>query len=178
MHEQSTCRSRPITVPRFCRRNFRFIELCASALDSRYTGTEALFWDNADLTYLRIDRKRAFDYLVMGVNTLKRQKRRPTPYPIASSTEKDLPTADYLSAHGRDTVICTTKTRIASLLVGEVRTRFLATVICATGIPFGTLASMMARDWVHRPKESITDLFTVDRKKIKGSMWNFFARKQ
>jgi len=37
------------------------------------------------------------------------------------------------------------------------------------GITFGTVAAIMARDWVMGRKNPWTDLFAVDRKKIKGA---------
>lgn len=51
--------------------------------------------------------------------------------------------------------------------------QFVATGYCGNGITFGTVAAIMARDWITGRKNPWTDLFAVDRKKIKGAMWNY-----
>jgi Rieske Fe-S protein len=38
---------------------------------------------------------------------------------------------------------------------------------------FGTLAAMMASDWVARKKNPWTDLFEPSRKKLKGGAWDY-----
>ena len=38
---------------------------------------------------------------------------------------------------------------------------------------FGTLAAMMARDWVTQKKNPWTDLFDPSRKKLKGGTWDY-----
>ena len=58
--------------------------------------------------------------------------------------------------------------------IGENAERqFIATGFCGNGITFGTVAAMMARDWAKEKKNPWTDLFAVDRKKIKGATWNY-----
>jgi len=51
--------------------------------------------------------------------------------------------------------------------------QFVATGYCGNGITFGTVAAMMARDWITERKNPWTDLFAADRKKIKGATWNY-----
>jgi Rieske Fe-S protein len=51
--------------------------------------------------------------------------------------------------------------------------QFIATGYCGNGITFGTVAAMMARDWITERTNPWTDLFAVDRKKIKGATWNY-----
>jgi Rieske Fe-S protein len=51
--------------------------------------------------------------------------------------------------------------------------QFVATGYCGNGITFGTVAAIMARDWITGQKNPWTALFSVDRKKIKGAAWNY-----
>jgi Rieske Fe-S protein len=51
--------------------------------------------------------------------------------------------------------------------------QFIATGYCGNGITFGTVAAMMAHDWITGRKNPWADLFAVDRKKIKGAAWNY-----
>jgi len=51
--------------------------------------------------------------------------------------------------------------------------QFVATGYCGNGITFGTVAAMMACDWATGRKNPWTDLFAVDRKKIRGATWNY-----
>ena len=58
--------------------------------------------------------------------------------------------------------------------IGENAERqFVATGYCGNGITFGTVAAIMARDWSTGRKNPWTELFSVDRKKIKGAVWNY-----
>jgi len=38
---------------------------------------------------------------------------------------------------------------------------------------FGTLAAMMASDWVRQKKNPWSELFAPSRKKLKGSAWDY-----
>jgi glycine/D-amino acid oxidase-like deaminating enzyme/nitrite reductase/ring-hydroxylating ferredoxin subunit len=138
------------------------------------TVPEALFWDTRDpYDYLRIDRKRGFDYLVFGGEDHKTGQKKKTQNAYArllARLKKIIPKAN-IDHRWSGQVICTPD---GLPYIGENAERqFVATGYCGNGITFGTVAAMMARDWVTGRKNPWTDLFAVDRKKIKGAMWNY-----
>jgi glycine/D-amino acid oxidase-like deaminating enzyme/nitrite reductase/ring-hydroxylating ferredoxin subunit len=51
--------------------------------------------------------------------------------------------------------------------------QFVATGYAGNGMTFGTLASLMARDWVLAQENPWQDLFSVDRKKLRGGTWHY-----
>jgi Rieske Fe-S protein len=50
--------------------------------------------------------------------------------------------------------------------------QFIATGFSGNGMTYGTLAAMMASDWVAQRKNPWTDLFTPSRKKLAG-VWDY-----
>jgi Rieske Fe-S protein len=51
--------------------------------------------------------------------------------------------------------------------------QFISTGFSGNGMTFGTLAAMMASDWVAQKKNPWTDLFAPSRKKLKGGVWDY-----
>jgi len=138
------------------------------------TVPEALFWDTRDpYDYLRIDRHRGFDYIVYGGEDHKTGQKKKTQNAYArllARLRKIIPKAN-IDHRWSGQVICTPD---GLPYIGEnAEHQFVATGYCGNGITFGTVAAMMARDWVTGRKNPWTDLFAVDRKKIKGAMWNY-----
>jgi glycine/D-amino acid oxidase-like deaminating enzyme/nitrite reductase/ring-hydroxylating ferredoxin subunit len=135
---------------------------------------EALFWDTRDpYDYLRIDRHREFDYLVYGGEDHKTGQKKKTQNAYArllARLKKIIPKAN-IDHRWSGQVICTPD---GLPYIGEnAEHQFVATGYCGNGITFGTVAAIMARDWATGRKNPWTDLFAVDRKKIKGAMWNY-----
>src|SRR6266513_2465297 len=135
---------------------------------------EALFWDTRDpYDYLRIDRHRDFDYLLYGGEDHKTGQKKQTQRAytrLLGRLKKIIPEA-RVDHRWSGQVICTPD---GLPYIGEnAEHQFVATGYCGNGITFGTVAAMMARDWVTGRKNPWTDLFAVDRKKIKGEMWNY-----
>ncbi len=135
---------------------------------------EALFWDTRDpYDYLRIDRHRDFDYLIYGGEDHKTGQKKQTQKAYArllARLKKIVPEArvDY---RWSGQVICTPD---GLPYIGEnAEHQFVATGYCGNGITFGTVAAIMARDWTTGRNNPWTDLFAVDRKKIKGATWNY-----
>lgn len=59
--------------------------------------------------------------------------------------------------------------------IGETAPRqFAATGFSGNGLTFGTLAAMMARDWVAGTANPWSDLFAPTRKKL-GALWNYLT---
>ncbi len=135
---------------------------------------EALFWDTRDpYDYLRIDRHRDFDYLIYGGEDHKTGQKKQTQRAYArllGRLKKIIPEA-RVDHRWSGQVICTPD---GLPYIGEnAEHQFVATGYCGNGITFGTVAAMMARDWVTGRKNPWTDLFAVDRKKLKGATWNY-----
>jgi glycine/D-amino acid oxidase-like deaminating enzyme/nitrite reductase/ring-hydroxylating ferredoxin subunit len=135
---------------------------------------EALFWDTRDpYDYLRIDRNRGFDYLVYGGEdhkTGQKKKTQKAHVRLWQRLKKIAPEA-HVDHRWSGQVISTAD---GLPYIGENAERqFIATGYCGNGITFGTIAAMMARDWATGRKNPWTDLFSVDRKKIKGGAWNY-----
>jgi glycine/D-amino acid oxidase-like deaminating enzyme/nitrite reductase/ring-hydroxylating ferredoxin subunit len=51
--------------------------------------------------------------------------------------------------------------------------QFIATGYSGNGYTFGTVAAMMARDWITGIRNPWSDLFNPDRKKIRGGTWDY-----
>ena len=138
------------------------------------TVPEALFWDTRDpYNYLRVDRHRGFDYLIYGGEDHKTGQKRKTKevYARLLARLKRIIPETRVDHRWSGQVICTPD---GLPYIGENAERqFIATGFCGNGITFGTVAAMMARDWAKEKKNPWTDLFAVDRKKIKGATWNY-----
>ena len=135
---------------------------------------EALFWDTRDpYDYLRIDRKRGFDYLVYGGEDHKTGQKKKTQKAyvrLLARLKKIIPKANIDHCWSGQ-VICTPD---GLPYVGEnAEQQFVATGYCGNGMTFGTVAALMARDWSTGRRNPWTELFSVDRKKIKGAAWNY-----
>jgi glycine/D-amino acid oxidase-like deaminating enzyme/nitrite reductase/ring-hydroxylating ferredoxin subunit len=141
---------------------------------ARGTIPEALFWDTREpYDYLRIDKRSGFDYVVFGGEDHKTGQKKGTTKAYArllARLKEILPNAK-IDHRWSGQVICTPD---GLPYIGENAERqFIATGYCGNGITFGTVAAMMAHDWITGRKSPWTDLFAVDRKKIKGAAWNY-----
>ncbi|HEY4257762.1 MAG TPA: FAD-dependent oxidoreductase, partial [Candidatus Udaeobacter sp.] len=135
---------------------------------------EALFWDTREpYDYLRIDRHRGFDYLVYGGEDHKTgQKSRTQKAYVRLWRRLKKIISEARVDHRWSGQIISTPDGLP--YIGENATsQFIATGFCGNGITFGTLAAMMARDWVAGQKNPWTGLLAVDRKKLKGAAWNY-----
>jgi glycine/D-amino acid oxidase-like deaminating enzyme/nitrite reductase/ring-hydroxylating ferredoxin subunit len=135
---------------------------------------EALFWDTREpYDYLRVDKRSVFDYVVFGGEDHKTGQKRHTTRAFArllARLKKIIPPA-RVDHRWSGQVICSPD---GLPYIGENAERqFVATAYCGNGITFGTVAAMMARDWTTGRKNPWTELFAVDRKKIKGAVWNY-----
>src|SRR5438046_10248531 len=138
------------------------------------TVTEALFCDSREpYDYLRVYQHNGFDYIgYCGEDHKTGQKKETTKAyaRLLSRLKKIIPKA-RIDHRWSGQVICTPD---GLPYIGENAERqFVATGYCGNGITFGTVAAIMARDWVTGRKNPWTDLFAVDRKKIKGATWNY-----
>ena len=129
--------------------------------------------NSARSAFLRIDRHRDFDYLIYGGEDHKTGQKKQTQRAytrLLGRLKKIIPEV-RVDHRWSGQVICTPD---GLPYIGEnAEHQFVATGYCGNGITFGTVAAMMARDWVSGRKNPWTHLFAVDRKKIKGATWNY-----
>jgi glycine/D-amino acid oxidase-like deaminating enzyme/nitrite reductase/ring-hydroxylating ferredoxin subunit len=138
------------------------------------TVPEALFWDTRDpYDYLRVDCHSRLDYIVYGGEEHKTGQKNRTEKAFVrlwQRLKKIIPEARV--DHRWSGQVISTPDGLP--YIGENAERqFIATGYCGNGITFGTVSAMMARDWATKRKNPWTDLFAVDRKKIKGAAWNY-----
>jgi glycine/D-amino acid oxidase-like deaminating enzyme/nitrite reductase/ring-hydroxylating ferredoxin subunit len=139
---------------------------------------EAMYWDTNDpYYYLRIDRKDEHDYLIWGGEDhktgmpegdenahfarLEAALRRvlPEAVPDRRWSGQVLESVDGLPYIG-----C------------ETDGQFLATAYAGNGMTFGTLAGMMARDWVMGFRNPWSGLFAHSRTKVTAtSVWEYLS---
>ena len=135
---------------------------------------EAMFWDTREpYDYLRVDRHRDFDYVVYGGEDHKTGQKRKTEKAyvrLLARLKKIIP--DSHVDHRWSGQIISTPDGLP--YIGQnAEHQFIATGFCGNGITFGTISALMARDWATGRKNPWSDLFAVDRKKIKGATWNY-----
>jgi glycine/D-amino acid oxidase-like deaminating enzyme/nitrite reductase/ring-hydroxylating ferredoxin subunit len=135
---------------------------------------EACFWDTADpYHYLRVDAHRGFDYAIYGGRDHKTGQAADTAECFAA-LERDaqsiLPGLDITHRWSGQVV----ETNDGLPFIGETSDRqFAATGYAGNGMTFGTLAGMMAHDFVAGRKNPWRDLFDPTRTKVLGGAWDY-----
>ena len=137
---------------------------------------EGLFWDTREpYDYLRVDKRSGFDYVVFGGEDHKTGQKRNTKRAFArllARLREIIPRA-HVDHRWSGQVISSPD---GLPYIGEnAEGQFVATAYCGNGITFGTIAAMMARDCCAGRKNPWTELFAIDRKKIKGAAWNYLS---
>jgi glycine/D-amino acid oxidase-like deaminating enzyme/nitrite reductase/ring-hydroxylating ferredoxin subunit len=135
---------------------------------------EALFWDTREpYDYLRVDKRSGFDYVVFGGEDHKTGQKRNTKRAFARLLARLKKIIPYAHVDHRWSGQVISSPDGLPYIGGNAEGQFVATAYCGNGITFGTIAAMMARDWSSGRKNPWTELFAVDRKKIKGAAWNY-----
>ncbi|MEY2525464.1 MAG: hypothetical protein QOE73_235 [Verrucomicrobiota bacterium] len=133
-----------------------------------------LFWDTKDpYDYLRVDRHDDFDYAIFGGEDHKTGQVSDTEKCFArlfAQLKKIVPVA-RLDHRWSGQVIVTNDG--LPFIGSNADGQFIATGFCGNGITFGTISAIMARDWATGAKNPWSDLFDVERKKIKGGTWDY-----
>ena len=134
----------------------------------------ALFWDTQDpYHYLRADRHDDFDYVIFGGEDHKTGQAANTEdcfARLADDLKKILPEA-RIDHRWSGQVI---ETNDGLPFIGpNADDQFIATGFSGNGMTFGTISAMMARDWTIGARNPWSELFDVDRKKIKGGAWDY-----
>jgi glycine/D-amino acid oxidase-like deaminating enzyme/nitrite reductase/ring-hydroxylating ferredoxin subunit len=134
---------------------------------------DALFWDLTDpYYYLRLQRQGDVDYAIWGGRDHKTgQEDDPQQrFRELESTLRQIAPEARCEFRWSGQV---TEPVDGLPYIGEVvEQQFVATGYAGNGMTFGTLAAVMARDWVLGAKNPWRDLFAVHRKNLKSS-WNY-----
>lgn len=133
------------------------------------TVPEASYWDIDDpYYYLRIDRRRGFDYAVFGGQDHKTGQEEDTskPFQRLEKMFHQLMPKGVIDHRWSGQVIVTND---GLPYIGETAEKqFAATGYCGNGMTFATVAAMICRDKLAGRKNPWADLFSVKRRKIKG----------
>lgn len=134
----------------------------------------ASFWDTSDpYYYLRIDPRKGHDYAILGGEDHKTGQRRSTDASfkrLAEIMKKLLPDAK-LDAQWTGQVI---ESHDGLPLIGEITdNQFIGTAYAGNGMTFGTLAGMMACDYVLERRNPWSELFNPKRKAIRRGAWDY-----
>jgi glycine/D-amino acid oxidase-like deaminating enzyme/nitrite reductase/ring-hydroxylating ferredoxin subunit len=140
----------------------------------RGTAPIASFWDTNDpYSYLRIHPEAKWDYAIYGGHDHKTGQVRNTEtcYRKVEKDFRELFPEGRIDHRWSGQVIETTD---GLPFIGENEEKqFIATGYNGNGITFGTVAAMMARDWITGARNPWRDLFSPSRKKIKGNVLNY-----
>jgi glycine/D-amino acid oxidase-like deaminating enzyme/nitrite reductase/ring-hydroxylating ferredoxin subunit len=134
----------------------------------------AMFWDTKDpYDYLRVDRHEGFDYIIFGGEDHKTGQVEAEDNcfnNLLVRLKKFAPDARVEHRWSGQVI----ETHDCLPFIGENAERqFIATGYCGNGITFGTVAAMMARDWAIGAKNPWSELFSPDRKVIRGGVWDY-----
>jgi glycine/D-amino acid oxidase-like deaminating enzyme/nitrite reductase/ring-hydroxylating ferredoxin subunit len=135
---------------------------------------EASWWDTADpYNYLRVERKRGYDYAILGGEDHKTGQQEDTHEPyrkLEARLKKFIPEAEV--AHRWSGQVIDTNDGLP--FIGElVEKQFGATGFAGNGMTFGTLSAMMATDWALGRKNPWSELFDPGRKNVQGGAWTY-----
>ena len=134
----------------------------------------ASFWDTNDpYQYLRVDRRETSDYAIFGGADHKTGQARNTETcfrKVASALVKLVPEAKI--DHRWSGQVILTNDGLPYIGPNEAE-QFIATGFCGNGYTFGAIAAVMARDWITGMKNPWRDLFSPQRKKLRGGTLDY-----
>jgi Rieske Fe-S protein len=137
---------------------------------------DALFWDTADpYHYLRIERHRGFDVVIVGGEDHKTGQASDTNacYDRLKRSAMALVPGLEITHRWSGQVIVTPD---GLPYIGETAARqFAATGFAGNGMTFGTLGGMMAADSVLDRANPWRDLLDPGRKKLRGAVWDYIT---
>jgi glycine/D-amino acid oxidase-like deaminating enzyme/nitrite reductase/ring-hydroxylating ferredoxin subunit len=138
---------------------------------------EASFWDTSDpYYYLRIDRGTRHDYAIFGGLDHKTGQEPDVEqrfFELRAKLYALVPQAETADYQWSGQVI---ETNDGLPYIGETAERqFAATGFAGNGTTFGTLAGMMACDAALGRENPWRQLFSVNRKKLRGGTWDYLT---
>lgn len=135
---------------------------------------EALFWDTADpYHYLRVDKRRGFDYAIFGGEDHKTGQEPDTEerYARLQNKMQEWIPAAVVDHRWSGQVV---ETNDGLPFIGETaKSQFVATGFSGNGMTFGTLAAIMAVDAALGRKNPWKNLLSPHRKKLRGGTWHY-----
>jgi glycine/D-amino acid oxidase-like deaminating enzyme/nitrite reductase/ring-hydroxylating ferredoxin subunit len=138
------------------------------------TVPEALYWDTGDpYYYLRVDPHRDFDYVIFGGEDHKTGQADDTAacFGALEGKARALLPGLKVTHHWSGQVI---ETNDGLPFIGETSEKqFAATGYSGNGMTFGTLAGIMAHDYVAGRKNPWSDLFDPSRVKLRGGTLDY-----
>jgi glycine/D-amino acid oxidase-like deaminating enzyme/nitrite reductase/ring-hydroxylating ferredoxin subunit len=140
----------------------------------RGASPQVCLWDTSEpYYYLRVDEGPDCDRVIFGGNDHKTgQIDDPDEcYRKLEATLREVLPAAKVDCYWSGQVIGTND---GLPFIGETATRqFVATGFIGNGMTFGTIAGLMARDAMLQQENPWQELFSVDRKKIRGGAWEY-----
>jgi glycine/D-amino acid oxidase-like deaminating enzyme/nitrite reductase/ring-hydroxylating ferredoxin subunit len=135
---------------------------------------EALFWDTGEpYHYLRVDRRRGYDYAIFGGEDHKTGQLQETAQAyerLEGMLKSLLPSANV--DHRWSGQIVETPDGLPYLGESE-SSQFIATGFGGNGMTFGTLGAMMAVDSFLKRTNPWAELFDIHRKPFHGGTWRY-----
>jgi glycine/D-amino acid oxidase-like deaminating enzyme/nitrite reductase/ring-hydroxylating ferredoxin subunit len=135
---------------------------------------EGLLWDiQSPYNYVRVDAHPEYDRIILGGKDHKTGQEVDTQqcYRELEELLDKMTPHEPVDFRWSGQVI---ETNDGLPYIGEFSPhQFIATGFSGNGLTFGTLAAMMATDYVFDRKNPWTDLFTPQRKKIMGGTWDY-----
>lgn len=140
------------------------------------TVPEACFWDTSDpYFYLRVEAGEKEDYLIWGGADHKTGQESDTAgcfERLDQILKEILPQARPDRRWSGQVV----ETNDGLPFIGEIAPQqFVATGFSGNGMTFGTVAAMMACDAVMGRKNPWSELFSVNRKSVRGGTWDYLT---
>jgi glycine/D-amino acid oxidase-like deaminating enzyme/nitrite reductase/ring-hydroxylating ferredoxin subunit len=135
---------------------------------------DALFWDTADpYMYQRLVPEDGHDVVILGGEDHKTGQESLTEgrmVAIEKALHAILPEAEVAERWSGQVI----ETNDGLPYIGEMAPhQFAATGFSGNGMTFGTIGAMMARDWVVGAANPWSDLFDIDRTKVRGGLWDY-----
>jgi glycine/D-amino acid oxidase-like deaminating enzyme/nitrite reductase/ring-hydroxylating ferredoxin subunit len=133
-----------------------------------------LYWDTTDpYNYLRVEPGDAGDYAIFGGADHKTGQQTDTTAcwtSIENTLRRSLPEFELTDRWSGQVV----ETNDGLPYIGENATRqFVATGFAGNGMTFGTLAAIMARDWVLGRSNPWREIFDPHRTHVRGGTWDY-----
>lgn len=136
--------------------------------------TDALYWDTATpYRYLRVDRRGHHDIVILGGEDHKTGQVDDTTdrFEVLTAALRQLAPGIEIAERWSGQVI---ETADGLAFIGEMAPRqFAATGFAGNGMTFGTLAGMMARDYVDGRANPWAGLFDLGRTRVRAGLWNY-----
>jgi glycine/D-amino acid oxidase-like deaminating enzyme/nitrite reductase/ring-hydroxylating ferredoxin subunit len=135
---------------------------------------EMSLWDTSDpYYYLRVDRERDGNRVIFGGNDHKTGQVVDTEdcyHRLAKALSEFLPEVEFDHRWSGQVI----ETNDGLPLIGEESPhQFAATGFNGNGMTFATVAGMVIRDAILKKENPWQELFSVDRKKIRGGTWDY-----